>query len=69
MKTVLGILAIVVFIVGAWFMGSKFLDIRWDDYWDEKITAFLFGILLWLGVAFIVMICIAIFLGVSELLK
>ncbi len=67
MITILSILGIVIFIVGAYFMGNAVLKTFYDDF-VEQLMASIYGILLWIGVGVVILLCFGVYIGVRMLL-
>jgi len=67
MITILSILGIVIFFVGAYFMGNAVLRTFHDNF-IEQLMSSLYGILLWVGVGIVGLICVGIYIGVRTLL-
>jgi hypothetical protein len=68
MIPLLSILAILIFLGGAYFMGNFFLD-SFDNDLRERIMASLYGVLCWVGVGLVAAICYVIVLGVQNIFK
>jgi hypothetical protein len=68
MITLLTILACLIFVGGAYFMGNFVSDTFKDDI-QERVISTLYGVLLWGGIGIIGVICYLIYLGISYLLK
>jgi hypothetical protein len=65
MPALLGILGIIVFLLGCYFMGNAVLK-TFNEPLPDRIMASLFGILLWFAIAAVVLICWAIYGGLSN---
>ena len=64
---ILSILGVLVFIAGAYFMGNAVLETFYDS-WIEQLMSSLYGILLWVGIGIVGLICVGIYVGVQTLL-
>jgi hypothetical protein len=60
----LSIIAILIFLGGAYFMGNYFLK-SFDADLGQKIFAVLFGILLWFAIGCVIGICFLIVNGIQ----
>ena len=66
MEMIFGVLAVMVFIVGSYYLGNKSLD-TFDENIVERIMASLFGFLIWIAIGAVAYISYLIYITVSGL--
>jgi len=66
MVTIIGIIGVIIFIGGAYFMGNKVLDTFGDGIIDELMASF-YGVLLWAGIGVFGLFCYGVYYGICAL--